>query len=1039
MRSKFKWIFTLLVAFTMQFSFAQEKTVTGTVSDAQGPLVGANVLVNGTKTGASTDFDGKFAIKAKSGDKLTVSFQGYTNQVIAVGAANNYNVKLAQGVDLEEVVISVAQGIRRVPKELPYGVDEVKSKELVQAAPINAVTALAGKVSGLNIATRNNGVNPTTGVVLRGFKSLSGNNQALIVIDNVIQASSALNNLNPNDIASIVVLKSTNATVLYGSEGSNGALIVTTKLGTNNQKLEVAFNTSYTVESVKYFPELQTTFGPGFNDIYDPIENTNWGPRFDGLPRRLGPILADGSFQTKLYAGVKDGRKNFFVDGVTSINGVTLSGGDEKSSFFLSAQRTDVTGVTPRDEYVKDNFRLNASRTAGKLKVTTNISFYNDKTDVVGRGGYQNRDIYWNILNTAASVNLPDYKDWRNNKFATPEGYYNDYYQNPYMLIDKNRNTSTQNRLLGNMKLDYKFTKDFSVYYSFAGTFLNQYNKNTREKIEYNPVTAPRRAASNTPASVATQSATSRRLNSDLVFKYDKKLSEVFDLKVNFGTSVSTITNTRVTIAAQNLLFPGLFDPSTRTGELSQGGEGIYDLGASGNRETEQRLFGYYIDGTVGINNYLFLSGNFRTDRSSTLSSEYFDYYGGGFSLDITRALPAIKGNILNSAKLTGAYSVTGNGVTPFVGYTNELYSVAGGFPYGGTAGYTTPTFSVDPTLRPETSTTKEAGMELSFFKDRIKLNGAYFISNAIDQFNSVGTSSASGAASFRTNSGEIENKGFEIDLNIVPVRTENFEWSIGGNVSKIQNEVIELANGVARQQVGLAAADVGIFAAVGSAYPALFGTAYTRDDAGRVVIGPDGNPLVSAELKNLGSTTPNLIVGLNTSIRYKQLTLTAVADYRTGHVYYNNLVDALEFTGSTQYSTTSGRQPFVFPNSSIETVPGSGIFTPNTNITTADGGYTFWTGTFQAIKENYVVDATTFKIREIALTYDLPSRFLDKTALSSVSVGFVARNVLMLRSAQNKYTDPEFTTDGQQVSGFGTQSQLPPTGSYGFKLDVKF
>ena len=941
---------------------------------------------------------------------------------------------------METVVINVAQGIRRVPKELPYGVDEVKTKELVQAAPINAVTALAGKVSGLNIATRNNGVNPTTGVVLRGFKSLSGNNQALIVIDNVIQASSALNNLNPNDIASIVVLKSTNATVLYGSEGSNGALIVTTKQGTNNQKLEVAFNTSYTVESVKYFPELQTTFGPGFNDIYDPIENTNWGPRFDGLPRRLGPILADGSFQTKPYAAVENGRKNFFVDGVTSINGVSVSGGDEKSTFFLSAQRTDVTGVTPKDEYVKDNFRLNASRTAGKLKVSSNVSFYNDKTNVQGAGGYQNRDIYWNVLNTAASVNLPDYKDWRNNKFATPEGYYNDYYQNPYMLLDKNRNTATQNRLLGNIRLDYKFTKDFSVYYSFAGTFLNQYNKNTREAITYNPVTAPRRAANNTPASVGTSSSTSRRLNSDLVFKYDKKLSEMFDLKVNLGTSVSTITNRRVTIAAQNLLFPGLFDPSTRTGELSQGGEAIYDLPASGNRETEQRLFGYYIDGTLGINNYLFLSGNYRTDRSSTLpSGDYFDYYGGGFSLDVTKALPTIKGNVLKSAKLTGAYSVTGNGVTPFVGYANELYTVAGGFPYGGTAGYSITSFSVDPTLRPETSKTAEVGAELSFFNDRIKLNGAYFKTNSIDQFNSVGTSSASGASSFRTNSGEIENKGFEIDLTVMPVRTENFEWTVGANLSKIENKVVELADGAARQQVGLAAADVGIFAAVGSSYPSLFGTAYTRDEEGRVVIGADGNPLVSSELVNLGSTTPNLIIGLNTSIRYKQVTLTAVADYRTGHVYYNNLVDALEFTGSTQYSVTSGRQPFVFPNSSIESAPGSGVFVPNTNITTADGGYTFWTGTYQAIKENYVVDATTFKLREVALTYDLPSRFLAKTAISGISVGFVARNVLMLRSAQNKYTDPEFTTDGQQVSGFGTQSQLPPTGSYGFKLDVKF
>ena len=284
-----------------------------------------------------------------------------------------------------------------------------------------------------------------------------------------------------------------------------------------------------------------------------------------------------------------------------------------------------------------------------------------------------------------------------------------------------------------------------------------------------------------------------------------------------------------------------------------------------------------------------------------------------------------------------------------------------------------------------------------------------------------------------------MENKGIELDVNGSIIKSENFEWKLGVNVSKIKSEVLSLSDGAQRLGTGVAfpGTDVGIYAQVGESFPSLFGTAYTRDDEGRVMLNANGDPIVNSELKFLGSTTPDLIMGFNTSIRYKQFTLSGTADYKTGHKYYNNLVEALEFSGATQHSVSAGREPFIFPNSVYEYTPG--VWSENTNITTSNGGFDFWTGTFQAIKENYVVDATTLKLREVALTYDLPSKYLDQTFIKGVSVGFVARNIIMLRSAQNKYTDPEFTVDKQQVTGYGTQEQLPPTASYGFKLDVKF
>ncbi len=1010
----------------MQFSFAQEKTVTGVVSDAAGPLPGANVVIKGTAKGVQTDVDGKYAVKAKAGDVLVVSFAGYENKSITVGASNTVNVKLAENIQKIDEVVVGSFGIKRETKKLAYSTQKVEAKELVQAAPINAVTALQGKVSGLNIITRNNGVNPSTQIILRGYKSLTGDNSALIIIDGVIQASSALDNLNPNDITSVNTLKGSAATVLYGSQGKNGALVVTTKQGDNNKGLEVTYNTSYVLEQVKYFPELQTTFGAGFDNIYYPYENTSWGPRFDGVPRRLGPILADGSFQTVDYAAIKNNRRDFFVDGVTTINGLSLSGGDANSSFFFSAQRTGVTGITPKDEYTKDNFRFNASRKSGKFKVGLNTSFFSDKSNVVGDGGYQARPLYWSILNTPANVPLTRYKDWRNDPFSTPEGYFNEYYQNPYMLIDIARNRTRSNRLFASAKFEYEFAKWFNASYTVTGTMFTSDVKNTQAAVSVNPILAPNRVQQNTPASAFFGNSNNFRLNSDLLLRFTKNITN--DIKANLilGNAVTTERYNSYNIQANNLFVPGLYNPSVRTGEA-----------ASGYQFLERRVAGYFADLSIDFKKYLTLSGAYRYDQSSTLflDNNGFDFYSYGASLVLSELFPGMKGKVVDYWKIFGSNSKVG--ASPEIGYTNEVFSTPAGFPYGTTIGLGAPTYGVDPSITPSFTETLEFGTEMTFFKNRLSLGATYFINNSTDDFLSSGTSAAAGINRLRLNGGELETKGFELDLNATVLKNDKFSWKVGVNASKIDSEVKSL-DGADRIQIGLATTEVGVFANVGSPYPSLFGTSYQRDEDGRVIINPTtGNPIVNSELKNLGTTTPDLIVGLNTQLKYGQFTLSATADYKTGHVYYNNMVDALEFTGSTLHSVSSGRQPFVFPNSSYESAPG--VFTPNTNITTSSGGFAFWNDTYNAIKENYVVDATTFKLREVALNYDLPSSYLKNTFIKNISLGLVARNILMLRSAQNKYTDPEFTNDSQQVTGFGTQSQLPPTASYGFRMDVKF
>lgn len=993
------------------------------VSDDLGPVAGANVVNQATKVGTVTNFDGNYTISAKKGEVLVISFAGST-QSVTVGDSNSYNVTL-KVVELDDTVVT-AYGIVRETKKLAYATEKVAAKDIMQASPINAVTALAGKVSGLNVITKNNGVNPSTSIILRGYKGMTGNNAALIVIDGVVQADNSLNNLSPNDIESINVLKGASATALYGSQGRNGAMIVTTKQGSKESGLSVDFSSSYAVERVKYFPELQTTFGNGFNDEYDPFENTSWGPRYDGLPRRVGPILNDGSYQELPYQAIPNNKKDFFVDGITKVNTIALSGGDDKSTFYFSAQKSDITGITPNDEYTKNNFRLNASRTMGKFKISTGVSFFTDKTNVVGQdGGYQGRPLYWSILNTPANVPLTSYKDWRNDKFSTPEGYFNQYYQNPYMIIDIARNKSNTNRLFSNVKLNYEFTNWFTASYSLSGTFYNSYAKNTRDAITYNPILSPSRVSNNTVASVNEGMSNNRRINSDLVLTFKKDLTENVKATLILGNALFSYNSNTVNLGGNDLFVQGLYNPSVRTGELSGSSSTL-----------QERRVGNFADLTVDLFDALSLNGGVRQDRASSLKDSY-NFFTYGAALSLTDAIPTMKGDVLSFWKISGSYANVGS--APEIGFTNEVYAVPAGFPFGNVIGLAAPANGADANFKPSTTLSYELGTEFAMFKNRLNIKANYFNSRTKDEFLESSTSYASGLGILRLNTGSMESKGIELDVNGSVIKSENFEWKLGVNVSKIKSEVLSLSDGAQRVGTGVAfpGTDVGIYAQVGESFPSLFGTAYTRDDEGRVMLNANGDPIVNSELKFLGSTTPDLIMGFNTSIRYKQFTLSGTADYKTGHKYYNNLIDALEFSGSTQHSASAGREPFIFPNSVYQYSPG--VWSENTNITTSNGGFDFWTGTFQAIKENYVVDATTLKLREVALTYDLPSNYLNQTFIKGISLGFVARNIIMLRSAQNKYTDPEFTVDGQQVTGFGTQAQLPPTASYGFKLDVKF
>lgn len=423
---RIKLAILLLVLTGLTHAQAQEKSISGTVTDHNSlPLPGVNIIVKGTAKGTLTDFDGHYAINAEKGQTLVFSYVGQETAEVVVSDANTIDVQLNESAQaLQEVVVTAALGIQRNPKELSYSIDNLKNDEITQTKAVNVATAMVGKVAGLQINTLNNGVNPNTRVVLRGNRSLLGNNEALIVVDGFPSSRGVLDRINPNDIDNISVLKGANASSLYGSEAANGVLVITTKKGKG--KLQFTYNNSIQFESVAYLPELQDEFGVGgFPDgTLWPLENVNWGPRYDGRMVAASETLDDGSVFLVPFTPIPDNHKNFFNTGFTTRHGITISGGDDTSDFLFSLDQTNTSGTVPNDQYNRTNARLKASREYGKFTIGGNLSFFRSHANLVGSGGRQDRPLYWNVLNTPLHIPLSEMKNWRTGRFTRNEVSY---------------------------------------------------------------------------------------------------------------------------------------------------------------------------------------------------------------------------------------------------------------------------------------------------------------------------------------------------------------------------------------------------------------------------------------------------------------------------------------------------------------------------------------------------------------------------------------------------------------------------------------
>jgi TonB-linked SusC/RagA family outer membrane protein len=1011
----------------VQISFAQEKFISGTVSDTDGTLPGVSIIIKGTTTGTDTDFDGKYSIKAKTGDVLVFSYIGYKNVEKTVGTSNTIDVSMAEDANVLDEIVVTALGIKRKPKELSYSVQTIKSENLTKTRAVNVTTAMVGKVSGLQINTINNGVNPSTRVVLRGNRSLLGNNQALIVIDGYPSSQNAIDRISADDIENVTVLKGANASALYGSDAGNGVLVITTKKGKG--KLNLSYTSTLQVETVAYLPELQDEFGAGgFPDgtLY-PLENVNWGPRYDGRLVDASETYDDGRVLQVPFSPIKDRNKNFFDSGITTRHGISLSSGDATSDFLMSLDQTNVSGIVPKDKFNRTNFRLKSSKQMGKLKVGGNFSFYRSHSNTVSNNaGRQGRPVYWNVLNTPLHIPLSTMKNWRDGEFTRNEVSFFRFYENPYFIIDTQRNKSDFTEFTIIADAEYKFNENLTA--TLRAGYTSSTQETTTELGAYTYEFQVSNAYFNMDEygqSNADGLSTGTRFNTDFILNYQKDISKDFNINATVGHNLRMSSGKAINVSGTNLFIPDFYNVSTRSGELV-GGESYSQL----------RKMALYADLTIGFKNFLFLNVTGRNDFTSTLpidNNSYF-YPGAGISFVASEAFPGITSD-KGLSYLKTSFNITKTGNDPGAYAANNIFFVPGSYPYGSTVGLSQSSRVSDPNLNPEFTTSIEGGVEFGLFKNRLNANITGYKTNSTDQLAPVNISTASGATSLYTNIGEIENLGLEIDLNATVLKTNDFSWNVGVNYSGYKSEVVSLKDGVDKVDLG-GFASAQIVARVGSPYPMISTTDYERDSEGRVIVGADGDPIQAGVNVDQGQTTPTLTMGFNTTLRYKNFSLYAVVDYRTGHVFFNGIVDALEFTGLTQHSASSGRQAFVFPNSVYS--DGNGGFIANTNRLTTGGGNAFWDG-YNEVKSNYVTDASTIKLREVLLNYSFNRDLLNNIGVSDISLGIYGRNLLTFRPDSNVYTDPEFGfTEGNAI-GIGTQAQTPPTRQFGLTLNVKF
>ena len=1055
--------------------FAQNRTVTGTVKakDDGLPMPGVTVTVKGTKIGTQTSSTGQFTLSVPANAQLEFRFVGYEPQTVSATGSVISILLVTSATNLGEVVVTGALGVKREAKEQGYAATQIDNKQLTESQPTNFTNGLTAKAPGLIVTTVDNGIDPTTRFTLRGNRHINGNNYALVVLNGVPVSPNEVNDINPDDIESVNILNGAGAAALYGSEASNGALVITTKRGSATGAPTVNYTNTFQIEKISYFPKLQTEFGsyggeagqyqdPVTGFIIAPVsyENQSYGPKYTGALTQLGIPLEDGTVQKYPYSTPsKDPREAFFQTGHSDENNVSYASGDASNGFNFSANRLDRTGTLPLDTYNRSTARLTATKTSGifSMDVTAGFTQTNTSTSATNTGYYTYDDlnVLNTILNTPSWVPLEDFKDI-NSPFGNVDTYFNAYGINPYWIINNARTNIRTDVFTGSFNGTLKPTPwlDASYRLSYSGgTSQSQFTRSEVDFSDYalaNGNTVGGQIGANVPGAVQNKTQFGdggSQFLTDIGGEGPQGYSRLQqDALLNFHHTF--FTDFKTTLLLGNTIWQE-YANETENSSSNLLVNGFYNIGSIlGTPETSQttyeiRQVAYFGDATIGYKDFAFLEGSLRNDHDSRLSAanRSFFYPSVKGSLVLTDALPSLKDNrVLSFLKLRGSYSQVGDvNIVPYG--INNTYSPTSGFPYGSVGGLSLSTTLNNPNLKPEITDEIEFGADMGFWDNRVNASATYYTSKTKNQTLSINTSPATGYLNTLINVGEVENQGYEFkaDVQLLTKAQNGVGLDLGGNLTIQTNKVVSLFGTTKQITIG-GYSNAAVDAVVGKSFPQLYGTDLYRDPKGQVVVdGTTGYPTLNSNLEDLGSLTPKYIIGLTQTVSYKFVTLTAVSEFRTGDVIYNEGESEATTAGASYLSASAGRERFIFPNSVINTGPG--VFTPNTNISVNDGNLGFFDGgAYSEAASTYVTSGAFWKLREADLAFDVSrwtkkSKFIKRTTFS-----LIGRNLIMLRPKTNNWTDPEFAySAGNNGIGVNNSNQNPPSRFYGASLNVTF
>ncbi|RYY72900.1 MAG: SusC/RagA family TonB-linked outer membrane protein [Gammaproteobacteria bacterium] len=740
---KIALLLAMLVCTVLAFA---QRTVTGTVRDEKGePIPFATITEVGKNNAVKADVNGTFTIKANDGARLQITASGHQPQTVTVSGSTVAVSLSTTNQELTEVVVTTALGQQRQAKELGYSTARVRAAELTQASPVNLQNGLTGKVSGLNINTTNAGVFAQTRITLRGIRSLTGNNQPMLILDGVPVPLGFLSSINPNDVSDVTVLKSAASTAVYGPDGVNGAIVVTTKKGVKGRP-QVTVSQTTQWESISYMPKFQKEFGSGYaqdaygNGTFEPIEQQSWGPRFDGSVRQFGQTGPNGEKLMLPYSYVENGRKNFFNTGITNQTDVSYSAGD----FYISAQNVSINGVMPDDKNDRRTFTLKADREYGRFKAGFNLRYTNSQYNVTTN----NTLVYYGVTSAPGQYDLSMFRDWRNDYFSSPDGYYTPYLDNngktPYFAKDNQREAGRGNDIFGNGELNFKATSWLNFTYRVGVTFSSLDYKQIREPFEYSAFAKTLRDAGSLNITSSTTDGTnsSNRLTSEFFANLSKKFGD-FGVSVLLGQSYRESRSKSLSVGSGNLGTSTAYTVQLRKGEPTVG---------VGNSLT--RLERYFTRVSLDYNNWAFVEATGSYDIDSRLVNPAVDfkksdisyfYPGVSASILLSEAIPAIKQSTAFSYfKVRGSVSKAGNVNLGAYSFEN-VFGRGTFFPYGDILGFQASATTVAKKYNPEFVNTKEVGIELGFLRNRINLEATYYNQNNTDQIINVQQSNTTG------------------------------------------------------------------------------------------------------------------------------------------------------------------------------------------------------------------------------------------------------------------------------------------------------